>query len=136
MLTTGWEPIRRLVEFVVEQMGPLLARYSAVELAALAAVAGISEEILFRGVVQVGLARLLPAGWALVMASALFGLVHFATRAYALLAGVMGVYLGILFLLQGSLMAPIVTHALYDFVALIHVARLHRASQGKANRRG
>jgi uncharacterized protein len=136
MLTTGWEPIRHLVEFVVEQMGPPLGRCSTVELAALAAVAGISEEVLFRGVVQVGLARLLPAVWALVMASALFGLVHFATRAYALLAAVMGLYLGILFLVQGSLMTPIITHGLYDFVALFHVARLHRASQGKADRGG
>lgn len=136
MLTTGWGPVRRLVEFVVEQLGPLLAGCSAVELAALAAVAGIGEEVLFRGVIQAGLARLLPVGLALVVASALFGLVHFATRAYALLAGIMGLYLGVLFLVQGSLLAPILTHALYDFVALVYVARLRRPSQGKPDGSG
>jgi membrane protease YdiL (CAAX protease family) len=131
MLTTRYGPVRRLVTLVVEQLGPLLGGRSVVELALLAAIAGISEEVLFRGVVQVGLARVLPAGWALLVASAAFGLVHFASRAYAVMAGVMGLYLGALFLLQGSLLTPIITHALYDLVALVLVARRYRASQAE-----
>jgi membrane protease YdiL (CAAX protease family) len=129
MLAARSGPARRLVSFVVEQIGPLLVRCSVGELAFLAAVAGISEEVLFRGVVQVGLARVLPEVWALLAASMLFGLVHFATRAYAVLAGLMGLYLGSLFLVQGSLLAPIITHGLYDFVALVYVARISRAAQ-------
>jgi membrane protease YdiL (CAAX protease family) len=39
----------------------------------------------------------------------------------------MGVYLGTLFLVQGNLLAPIVTHALYDFVALVWVAHRYRS---------
>lgn len=129
MLNARSGPVQRLVAFVVEQLGPLLARLSPVELALLAAVAGISEEILFRGVVQVALARALPEWGALLTASGLFGLVHFASPAYAILAGIMGLYLGALFLAQGNLLAPIVTHALYDFVALIYVARRYRAAR-------
>lgn len=123
MLTTGWSPIRRLVALVTEQIGPALAGCSVAELALLALAAGVSEEVLFRGVIQTGLAGVLPAWLALIAASAAFGLVHFASRAYAAVAGVMGVYLGTLFLLQGSLLAPIVTHTLYDLVALLYVAR-------------
>jgi CAAX protease family protein len=123
MLSTRWSPIRRLVALVTEQIGPILAGCSVAELALLAVGAGVSEEILFRGVVQTGLARAVPAWLALVTASVAFGLVHFASRAYAAVAGVMGVYLGSLFLLQGSLLAPIVTHSLYDLVALLYVAR-------------
>lgn len=126
MLTTRWGPVRRLVALVVEQLGPLLAHRSMGELALLAVVAGISEEILFRGTLQAGLGRVLPPGWALVGASMAFGLVHFASRAYALLATLMGLYLGALFLIQGNLLAPIVTHSLYDFVALVLVARRAR----------
>ncbi len=125
-LTTSWNPVRRLVALVVEQLGPLLAQRSAVELALLAALAGFAEEILFRGVVQVGLARVLPESGALVVASAAFGLAHFITPTYALLAGLAGLYLGGLFLLQGSLTAPIVAHAVYDVVALNCVVRLYR----------
>lgn len=125
-LTTGWNPVRRLVALVVEQLGPLLAQRSPVELAMLATLAGFAEEILFRGVVQFGLARVLPESGALVVASAAFGLAHFITPAYAVLAGLAGLYLGGLFLLQGSLTAPIVAHAVYDIVALNYVVRLYR----------
>jgi membrane protease YdiL (CAAX protease family) len=127
MLAARSGPVHRLVSFVVDQLGALVAACSLAELALLAAVAGISEEVLFRGVVQVGLARVLGEPGALLAASVLFGLVHFATRAYAVLAGVMGLYLGAVFLLQGTLLAPIITHALYDFIALIFVARRYRA---------
>jgi CAAX protease family protein len=121
-------PVHRLVSFVVEQMGRLLAARSPAELALLATLAGVSEEVLFRGVAQVALARVLPEAAALLAASVLFGLVHFASGTYAILAGVMGLYLGVLFLVQGSLLTPIVTHALYDFVALVYVARRYRSS--------
>jgi uncharacterized protein len=128
MLASTSPPIRRLVALVVEQIGPLLVPLSVLQLALLAAVAGFSEEVLFRGVIQVGLERWLPPGGALLAASFLFGLVHFASRAYAVLAAVMGLYLGILYLVQGSLLAPIVTHALYDFVALLCVSARYRSS--------
>jgi uncharacterized protein len=119
-------PIRDLLDLVVDQIGPFLVPLSAAELALLAAVAGFSEEILFRGVLQVGLTEWLSPGGALLATSIVFGLVHFASRTYAVLAGVMGLYLGGLFLAQENLLAPIVTHALYDFVALMLVARLYR----------
>ena len=125
-LTTGWTPVRRLVAFVVDQLGPLLAPRSPAELALLAALAGFAEEILFRGVLQAGLGRVLPESGALVVASAAFGLAHFITPAYAVFAGLAGLYLGGLFLLHGSLAAPIVAHAVYDLVALNCVVRLYR----------
>jgi uncharacterized protein len=131
-LATNTNPIRRLVALVLEQLGPLLARRSQLELIVLAALAGLAEEMLFRGVVQVGLARLLPEGVALVVASTAFGLAHFITPAYALLAGLAGLYLGGVLLLQGNLIAPIVAHAVYDVVALNCVARLYR----RMHRRG
>jgi uncharacterized protein len=130
-LTTSTKTIRGLVALVVEQLGPLLARRSQLELVLLAALAGLAEEMLFRGVVQIGLARLLPEGVALVVASAAFGLAHFITPAYALLAGLAGLYLGGLFLLQGSLAAPIVAHALYDVMALNCVVRLYQRNDDR-----
>jgi len=119
-------PLRALLELVVEQIGPYLTTLSAVDLALLALVAGFSEEVLFRGVLQVGLTEWVSAAGALVVSSIIFGLVHFASSTYAALAGAMGLYLGGLFLAEGNLLAPIVTHALYDFAALLLVARLYR----------
>jgi membrane protease YdiL (CAAX protease family) len=119
-------PLRALLDLVVEQIGPYLAHMSVMELALLALIAGFSEEVLFRGVLQVGLTDWLSPTGALLASSVVFGLVHWASRAYAVFAGVMGVYLGLLFLVQQNLLSPIVTHASYDFVALLLVARLHR----------
>jgi membrane protease YdiL (CAAX protease family) len=129
VLSTRTGPLRRLVHFVVGELGPLLARQSIAELALLAALAGLGEELLFRGLLQRGLMQLMPISPALFCASALFGLAHFATSTYAVVAGLMGLYLGALLLLQGSLLAPVVTHALYDFVALLLVVRRYQASR-------
>jgi uncharacterized protein len=131
MLTSKIGSVRRLVALVENQLGAVLARCSILELATLAAVAGGCEEILFRGVIQEGLARAIPELWALLATSVLFGVVHFASRGYALFAGVMGLYLGSLFLVQGSLLAPIVAHSFYDFIALVYIARTHSVSPGQ-----
>jgi membrane protease YdiL (CAAX protease family) len=119
-------PLRALLDLVVEQIGPYLARLSVMDLALLAVVAGFSEEVLFRGVLQVWLTPWFSTAGALMVSSLMFGLVHFASRTYAILAGAMGLYLGGLFLAQQNLLAPIVTHAVYDLVALLLVARLYR----------
>ena len=133
MLGSSSPPIRRLVALVVEQVGPFLASCTMLELGILAAVAGFSEEVLFRGVVQVGLGRWVSEGWALLGASMAFGVVHFATPTYALLAGILGLYLGLVFLTQQNLLAPIVAHGLYDFVALIYVSRRYRLTHDRSS---
>ena len=129
IVTTRLTPVRRLVALVVEQLGPVLASRSAAELALIATLAGLAEETLFRGVIQGGLTRVLPNVGALVVASAAFGLAHFVTRTYAVLAAAAGLYLGTLYLLQGNLLVPIVGHAVYDFVALLYLIRRYHASQ-------
>jgi membrane protease YdiL (CAAX protease family) len=57
------------------------------------------------------------------LASALFGLAHRMTWSYALSAGAIGAWLGLLFLLTGDLVAPAAAHAFYDFVALVYYLR-------------
>jgi membrane protease YdiL (CAAX protease family) len=51
------------------------------------------------------------------------------TPAYLVLASVMGLYLGMLFVHGGGLLAPVVTHALYDFGALLYLQRKVRRAQ-------
>lgn len=131
MLNSSLPSIRRLVALVDTHLGPLLAAHSMAGLAALAGAAGIAEEVLFRGLIQPGLARWIPPLGALLLTSILFGLVHFASRAYAAFAAVLGLYLGTLLLLTDNLLAPIISHCLYDFVALVYVARRYVAGYGE-----
>lgn len=115
--------MRRLVEVVEERIGPFLAGATPLDLVLAAVLAGLGEEALFRGVFQDALTGPVPAWAALLLASALFGAAHWVTTTYAALAALVGLYLGLLYLITGNLLAPIVTHAAYDVVALAVLAR-------------
>lgn len=80
--------------------------------------AGIFEELFFRGVLQVWVDRYTPVIVAIILTNILFGMLHWRTAFYALITGFVGAYLGVLFWFTGNLLTPIVTHALYDFIAL------------------
>jgi uncharacterized protein len=75
--------------------------------------AGIAEELLFRGVIQAKLG--------IVGGSIIFGLLHFITPVYCVIATIMGFYLGILFQYYDSLLIPIQLHFIYDLGALIYL---------------
>lgn len=116
--------VRQIAQEAISRMFP---RPQIRQLALVAAVAGLGEELLFRGLVQAGLARLITiqgGPWiALLVASAVFGAFHWLNTTYALLAAVAGVYFGSLLMITGSLWPPIVAHALYDFAALWYLVR-------------
>ncbi len=129
-LRTEWGPMRRLVNLVEEHLTPYLAGASAWGIVLVSLMAGIGEEVLFRGVIQAGLADRLPAWLAVGIAALLFGVVHWLTMSYAVFATLIGVYLGILFLVTDNLLAPAVTHALYDIVALSILVRRRLDTRG------
>lgn len=86
----------------------------------------MSEEAFFRGAIQGSLADRVNVIWAVVLASALFGAAHLITWTYALFAAFIGAYLGWLWIWTGNLLTPMITHADYDFVALVYFFRFRR----------
>ncbi len=124
---TQWGPFPRLMRDVEESLLPPFADCSYFELALISLLAGLGEEALFRGVMQSALAYWLNHWGALVVASVLFGLGHLITPTYAILAGLIGLYLGGLLMAYDNLLLVIVVHALYDFVALIYLLRRYEA---------
>jgi membrane protease YdiL (CAAX protease family) len=116
-------PLARIKQFTEEVLVPLFAPCSWIDLALISLLAGVGEELLFRGVLQVALARRLGALPGLLIAGALFGLLHPVTRTYVVLAALIGVYLGWLFERSGNLLLVMVAHALYDFVVLAWLVR-------------
>jgi membrane protease YdiL (CAAX protease family) len=121
--------LRRVVRLLVV---PLFRDATVIELALISLIAGIGEELLFRGLMQDALAAWIggTAGLCIAVAASsfVFGLAHALTRTYAVLATGVGIYLGLLFLFTGNLLAPIAAHAVYDFVALLYLLR--QASAG------
>lgn len=93
---------------------------------ALALLAGLGEEVLFRGVIQTALVQGTSPMIGVVLASLLFGVVHWVTFAYFLLATAMGLYLGLLYHLTGNLMVVVLVHSLYDWAAMHYYLRRPR----------
>lgn len=125
-LRTRWGPMRRLVALVEDRLGPHLASAGPGGIVLLAALAGIGEELLFRGVIQAWLAERFPLWLAVSGASILFGVGHWLSASYAAVAAVIGAWLGLMFVLTGNLLAPMVAHAAYDVAALFVLARRAR----------
>lgn len=127
-LKCPWKPFETITEIVDETIAPLFRQCGLLQLFIIAALAGLGEEMVFRGVVQAAVANEIggPRGvWlGLIIAAVLFGLLHSITPTYATLAGLIGLYLGWLWLMSGNLLVPITTHAVYDFVVLLYVVKV------------
>jgi membrane protease YdiL (CAAX protease family) len=120
-----WAPLVRIRRFFEEVLRPLFQHCSLLELGLISLLAGLGEEMLFRAVIQGGLADWLGPWWGLLLASLLFGLLHSITTAYVVLAGVLGLYLGYVYLWPANrnLLVVIIAHALYDFCVLVYLLR-------------
>jgi len=111
-------PVRELFKWVESHLLPLFRGATTLQLAAIAVLAGMGEEMLFRGVIQQALQQWLGPWTGLLLASLAFGAAHWVSRTYMIFAGLMGLYLGLLYWLSGDLLLAVIVHALYDFLAL------------------
>ncbi len=118
-------PLREIKSFCEDEFIPLLAGSAWSDMALIALSAGVGEEMLFRGVLQSSLTAWLGAGWGLVIASLLFGLLHPISLPYVVVTSVLGLYLGAAYLLTGNLLVVMVTHSLYDFALMSYLLRYH-----------
>jgi membrane protease YdiL (CAAX protease family) len=105
---TGWG--ERLARELARTLGPL----SVPDALLMAAASGFAEELLFRGALQP------RAG--LILASLLFGVVHFVPRREMLpwtgFAIAVGLLFGLMFEQTGNLIAPVVAHTVVNGVNL------------------
>lgn len=123
-----YRPLQKIRSLLQDALGPRLYRRHWTDLLILASVAGISEELLFRGVLQPWLENSWNMTVGLVASNMIFALVHAVTPLYALLAMLIGLYLGLSLDYGGerNLLIPMIIHALYDFVAFIVILRDYR----------
>lgn len=115
-----WQDFNRLID---QQLVPLFRHFSVWQFALISLLAGIGEEWLFRGIIQRSIEPWLGPAAACIAASILFGAAHAISSTYALVAAVIGVYLGWLWHATGDLIPPAIAHGAYDFVALIYLTR-------------
>jgi membrane protease YdiL (CAAX protease family) len=127
-------PFQNLWRIVDELLVPLFRPANLPELALIALLAGFTEEALFRGVIQAAVADTIGGSegmWTgLAIGAVLFGLAHPITASYALLATLMGLYLGWLWIASGNLLVPITAHAMYDFLVFVYVVKIRGRRPG------
>lgn len=92
---------------------PLGKSLTLYEIAILAVLSGVSEELFFRGILQPEIG--------IVAASICFGLLHPVNLSYVLWATVVGFGFGLLFETTGSLIPSMICHGGYNFVALVYL---------------
>ncbi|MEQ1531429.1 MAG: CPBP family intramembrane glutamic endopeptidase [Methylococcales bacterium] len=126
-----FESVSNIRKLLFDTLAANLHNYHWTDLFMLAAIAGLSEELLFRGVIQPWLENLWGLSAGLLVSNLIFGLVHAVTPIYALLAALVGIYLGVSldFMGERNLLIPIIIHGLYDFLAFIALMRAYRASR-------
>ena len=124
------ESVVNIRKLLLNTLGPGLHRYHWTDLLILAAIAGVSEELLFRGVIQPWIETSWGISAGLILSNIVFGLVHAVTPLYAVLAALVGIYLGLSLDYGGerNLLTPIIIHGFYDFLAFVALMRAYRAS--------
>jgi membrane protease YdiL (CAAX protease family) len=111
-----FEFTRHVYAFFEDEIFPLLREATVLDIIFIAAVAGFSEELLFRGMLQPRMG--------LVAASALFGLLHgpdYKLWPFAVWAACVGAGLGIVYRETENMAIPMLVHAFYDGLALAYI---------------
>ncbi len=121
----------RQVEWLIGEMFP---SGSTAQFAMVAILAGVGEELLFRGALQTKIGDWTTPLIGLTITSLLFGLAHALSKLYFLFAVAVGGFLGWLAWRYDDLVAPMVAHSVYDFLALVYLSRnmARRAQQHNA----
>ena len=123
LLQSNWEPCREIRKMMDGAVLPIFKDFSLLQLALLSIVAGVSEEVLFRAVIEGGLQSPMGLPLAIAISALLFGFCHALTQFYLILATIMGIYLSLVWMSTDQLVSPIVTHAVYDFIVLVWYLR-------------
>ena len=112
----GWSEGTPLAEFEAH-LSQARGTDLMLALVAIGIAPGIAEELLCRGLVQRGLEPVIGRGGAVILGAALFGALHI-DPVHAVLAGLLGLYLGAAALIAGSVRTAILCHTANNLVAV------------------
>lgn len=118
-------PVHTVFETLERPETPPVIGFAAISGALL--LAPLAEELLFRGIFQTGLHRVLPARFgslrhrwaAIAIASFLFGLLHLPVPQHVPALTVLALILGYQYERTGSLIVPIIVHMLFNGKSLL-----------------
>lgn len=86
-------------------------------------LAGLGEELLVRGALQAWLSGLFEPWVGILLASIVFGLMHYLSRVYVIVTTLLGCVFGVGLYLTNSIVFVVVAHAAYDVVAFFIIVK-------------
>ncbi len=125
----------RLSEFRSSVIFPLVGKLTMFDAVLVGISSGFAEELFFRGFLQTWIDGYLGTELGVVLSALLFALIHFGSaswefRGLVILYFVVGVVLSGEMLHSNSLLAPMVTHGLYNFLTIVFLRRYSLARLG------
>lgn len=114
-------PFRHVADISDRFLRPLLRSTRWPDYFLLATLAGFCEELFFRGWMQPGLAQWMPLWASVLIGGVVFGLCHLITAAYFIIACIISFYLAALLIWTDNLFVPMLTHGVYDLIAIFAV---------------
>ena len=121
--TTEWARV------LGEEFRKILGDLTPTQVLIFAVTSGVAEEVFFRGFLQQALSDLLfGSDWlGLIVASVIFGLIHIGPDRkkflpWTIMAVVLGVCFGVIYLYTGNIIAPVIAHFTINFFNLWHIA--------------
>ncbi len=105
------------------QLHQLTRHLSWPQIVLLSLLAGVGEELLFRGALQSWLSDVIGVYTAIVLASLIFALLHALTLYYFLFTFVLSIAFGLIFHYSQSMVLLMSIHGFYDILALGVIAK-------------
>lgn len=118
-----WTAFRSLEQVKEDILLPMLRASTYFDILLYSILAGVCEELLFRGVIQTALSSPLSPIGAILLSNLLFGLVHPLGWVYILAVAFIGCYLGLLLWWTQSIVVVMLVHGLYDFIVMLSLKR-------------
>ena len=108
---------------ILATLNAMFAQFSWSQIVLISILAGVGEEMLLRALIQTWLHHHLHPVFAILIASLIFGLLHYMNFTYVVVTFVGGLILGVAFYLSGSLILVMVAHAVYDICAFTLIVK-------------
>ncbi len=122
-ITISRNRMGRAVHTLTQKIQPMFAGLSWTQILIIAILAGVGEELFFRGFLQTWIIGKTQIWIGIISASLVFGLLHYVNFTYFIITFILGIALGIVYHLSNDLALVILWHAIYDVLAIAVLSR-------------
>jgi membrane protease YdiL (CAAX protease family) len=125
MFSVSASPLLRVnsIQSLLSMLHNLFKNFTWTQIIIVSLLAGVGEEILIRGGLQSILISLTSPIVGMLLASLIFGAMHFISKIYVLITFIIGFVFALAFYLTDSMLLVMVAHTVYDIFAFAMIVK-------------